>query len=369
MAESSSSATWIARGLAILGIVVTLVPSVRAQPEFRISEGNFNLHDVRLNDGETMELLRLHYTTLGVARRDASGRIVNAVTLLHGTTGTGKNFLLPALAENLFRPGQPLDAARYFIVLPDGIGAGGSSKPSEGMHARFPHYGYIDQVETQYRLVREGLGVEHLRLVLGTSMGCMHTWLWGERHPDAADMLVAIACMPMAISGRNMLWRETVIRAIRDDPDWHGGDYEPAKPPVHWLGTVMPLLSIIGTNAERLQKAAPTRADAVALFDRMVAPARERDANDFLYAFESSYDYDPAPDIEKINASLLAINFADDLINPPELGVMEPATRRLRDGRYVLIPPGDTYGHQTLAHAEIWAPYLAEFMGKHNAAP
>ncbi|MBV9758272.1 MAG: alpha/beta fold hydrolase [Alphaproteobacteria bacterium] len=359
----------MARLAALVLLLAAAAGHARAQPPLPISEGNFNLHDVRFNDGETIDLLRLHYTTLGEARRDASGRIVNAAVLLHGTSGTGKNFLIPGIAGNLFGPGQPLDAARYYIVLPDGIGAGGSTKPSDGLHAHFPHYGYIDQVELQYRLLTEGLGIAHLRLVLGTSMGCMLIWLWGERHPDAMDMLVALGCMPIAISGRNMLWRETLIRAIRDDPDWHGGDYDAAKPPTRWLETAMPLNAIMAGNAERLQQAAPTRADAVALFDRLAVGGPERDANDMLYAFASSYDYDPAPDVEKITASLLAINFADDLINPPELGVMEPAMRRLRDGRYVLIPPGKTYGHQTLAHAEVWAPYLAEFLAQHNAAP
>lgn len=359
----------MARLVALVLVLIAAAAGARAQPPWRMSEGNFNLHDVRLNDGETLDLLRVHYTTLGEARRDAASRIVNAVVLLHGTTGNGKNFLAPGIAGNLFGPGQPLDAARYYVVLPDGIGAGGSTKPSDGLHARFPHYGYIDQVELQYRLLAEGLGIAHLRLVLGTSMGCMHTWLWGERHPDAMDMLAALGCMPMAISGRNMLWRETVIRAIRDDPDWHGGDYDPAHPPTRWLATAMPLIAIMAMNAERLQAAAPTRADAVALFDRLAIGGPERDANDVLYAFESSYDYDPAPDVEKIAASLLAINFADDVINPPELGVMEPAIRRVRDGRYVLIPSGKTYGHQTLAHADVWAPYLAEFLAQHNAAP
>lgn len=349
--------------------IATVTGTARSQPALRISESNFNLHDVRLNNGETMDLLRLHYTTLGSAQRDASGRIVNAVMLLHGTTGTGKNFLMPSLADNLFGPGRPLDVSRYYIVLPDGIGAGGSSMPSDGSRAHFPHYGYIDQVEMQHRLVTEGLGIGHLRLVLGTSMGCMHTWLWGERHPEMMDGLIALGCMPTAISGRNMLWRETVIRAIRDDPDWRGGDYDPEKPPTHWLETAMPLIAMMTSNAERLQHAAPTRADAVALFDHLAAGAQERDANDFLYAFESSYDYDPAPDLEKITAPLLAINFADDQINPPELGVMEPAMRRVHAGRYVLISPGKTYGHQTLAHAEIWGQYVVEFLAQHPATP
>jgi len=340
----------------------------RAQPALRISESNLNLHDVRLQNGETVELLRLHYSTLGELRRDASGRIANAVLLLHGTTGTGKNFLAPGLAGNLFGPGQPLDASHYFVVLPDGIGAGESSKPSDRLGPRFPRYGYIDQVEMQHRLVTEGLGIEHLRLVLGTSMGCMQTWLWGERHLDMADTLIALGCMPTAVSGRNMLWREIVMRAIRDDPDWHDGNYDPARPPTRWLATAMPLIALMSGNPLRLQEAAPTRAEAVALFDRLVANGQTRDANDILYSFQSSYDYDPGPELEKITAPLLAINFADDEINPPDLNAMEPAIARLRAGRYVLIPPGKTYGHQTLAHAEIWGHYVAEFLAEHPGA-
>ena len=358
----------VVKRIVAAALLVLTAAGARAQPAWHMSEGNFNLHDVTLHDGETMDSLRLHYTTLGAARRDASGRIVNAAMLLHGTTGTGKNFLAPGLADNLFGAGQPLDASRYYVVLPDGIGAGGSSKPSDGLRANFPHYGYIDQVEMQYRLLHDGLGIAHLRLVLGSSMGCMQTWLLGERHPDFADALVALGCMPIAVSGRNMLWREMLIRAIRADPQWHGGDYDPAKPPTHWLATAMPLAAMMASNAKRLQQAAPTREDAVALFERQVENGRTRDANDILYAFESSYDYDPAPGVEKITAPLLAINFADDLINPPELGVVEPAMRRLPNGSYVLIPPGNTYGHGTLAHAEIWGHYVAEFLAQHPGA-
>lgn len=358
----------LAAAIVVLGMTLAGA-NAGAQSALRMSESNFNLHDVRLNNGETMDLLRLHYTTLGQAQRDASGRITNAIMLLHGTTGTGKNFLMPSLADNLFGPDQSLDVSRYYIVLPDGIGAGGSSKPSDGLRGHFPHYGYIDQVEMQYRLLAEGLGIDHLRLVLGTSMGCMHTWLWGERHPDMADALVALGCMPIAISGRNMFWREMVLRAIRDDPDWRGGDYDVEKPAMRWLETAISLIAMMTSNARRLQQAAPTRAEAVMLFDHIVAGARDRDANDTLYAFESSYDYDPAPDLEKIIAPMLAINFADDQINPPELGVMDPAMQRVRAGRHVLIPPGRTYGHQTLAHAEIWGQYVAEFLAQHPAAP
>jgi len=349
----------------VLALALAARVPARGQTPMVIYENDLVLHDVTFQNGERMADLKLHYTTLGLPLRDAAGHVLNAVLLLHGTTGTGKNFLAPTLANNLFGPDQPLDTRKYFVVLPDGIGAGGSSKPSDGLHARFPQYGYIDQVELQYRLLGEAFGVTHLRLVLGTSMGGMQTWLWGERHPGFMDALVAIGAMPIAISGRNMLWREMVIRAIRDDPDWRGGEYDPAKPPHLWLETAAPLFALMTSNAERLQQAAPTRGDAIALDNRLVAEGRKWDANDMLYTWESSADYNPAADLEKITAPLLAINFADDLVNPASLGVMEPAMRRLRAGQYVLIPRGQTYGHQTLNYADIWGHYVAAFLAKH----
>lgn len=336
----------------------------RAQPALVVYENDYTLHNVTFANGERMADLRLHYTTVGLPLRDRDGRVLNAVLLLHGTTGTGKNFLAPTLANNLFGPDQPLDTRKYFVILPDGIGAGGSSKPSDGLHAHFPHYGYIDQVEMQYRLLTDVFAVPHLHLVLGTSMGGMQTWLWGERHPGFMDALVPIGAMPAAISGRNMLWREMVIRSIRDDPGWNGGEYDPAKPPRLWLETAAPLFALMTGNAERLQQAAPTRGDAIALYNRLVAQGYKWDANDMLYTWESSSDYNPAADLEKITAPLLAINFADDLVNPPELDVMAPAMKRLKRGQYVLIPHGATYGHQTLNYADIWGHLVAEFLAK-----
>lgn len=341
-----------------------LAQPARAQPALVVYENDYTLHNVTFANGERMADLRLHYTTVGLPLRDRDGRVLNAVLLLHGTTGTGKNFLTPTLANNLFGPDQPLDTRKYFVILPDGIGAGGSSKPSDGLHAHFPHYGYIDQVEMQYRLLTDVFAVPHLHLVLGTSMGGMQTWLWGERHPGFMDALVPIGAMPAAISGRNMLWREMVIRSIRDDPGWSGGEYDPAKPPRLWLETAAPLFALMTGNAERLQQAAPTRGDAIALYNRLVAQGYKWDANDMLYTWESSSDYNPAADLEKITAPLLAINFADDLVNPPELDVMAPAMKRLKRGQYVLIPRGATYGHQTLNYADIWGHLVAEFLAK-----
>jgi homoserine O-acetyltransferase len=351
-------------GLVLACLLSAFATTARAQPALVIYENDYALHDVTFANGERIADLRLHYTTVGLPLRDREGHVLNAVLLLHGTTGTGKNFLAPTLANNLFGPDQPLDTRKYFVILPDGIGAGGSSKPSDGLHAHFPHYGYIDQVEMQYRLLTDVFAVPHLRLVLGTSMGGMQTWLWGERHPGFMDALVPIGAMPAAISGRNMLWREMVIRAIRDDPGWLGGEYDPAKPPRLWLETAAPLFALMTGNAERLQQAAPTRGDAIALYNRLVAEGYKWDANNMLYTWESSADYDPAPDLDKITAPLLAINFADDLVNPPELDIMAPAMKRVKHGQYVLIPRGATYGHQTLNYADIWGHLVAEFLAK-----
>jgi homoserine O-acetyltransferase len=324
-------------------------------------EGDFIARDFRFQSGQMLPELRLHYTTLGTPQRDKSGRVTNAVLLLHGTTGTGKNFLAPSYAKELFGAGQALDAARYFIILPDGIGRGGSSKPSDGLRARFPRYGYNDVVAAQQLLVTQGLGVEHLRLVLGTSMGGMQTWLWGERYPDLMDALLPIASQPTQISGRNLLWRRIITEAIRNDPDWKGGEF--TTPPTHWVNAV-PLFTLMVDSAVRLQAQAPTRPEGNALYDRLVASAsKSLDANDYLYWFESSWDYDPEPDLGKIKARLVAVNFADDLINASELGVMAKLNPRVPQARFVLVPASDrTIGHQTLTQAAVWKPYLEELL-------
>ena len=324
-------------------------------------EGDFTIADFALANGEHLANARFHYTTLGTAARDAEGAITNAVMLLHGTTGAGTNFLAPSLAGELFGPGQPLDAAKYFIILPDAIGHGGSSKPSDGLKGHFPHYGYLDAVEGQYRLATEGLGIKHLRLVLGTSMGGMQTWLWGERHPAFMDALMPIAAQPVPIAGRNMLWRQLIVEAIRNDPAWHGGDY--VKEPSGFVHA-LPIFNIMVNNAAFLQQAAPSRTRATQLYDQWVADyTKGTDANDYLYWFESSYDYDPSADLEKIEVPLTAVNFADDLLNPAELGAMEVAMRRLKAGRHVLVPASpQTRGHQTLALAAVWKGALVDLL-------
>jgi homoserine O-acetyltransferase len=324
-------------------------------------EGDFVVKELRLQNGDVLRDAKLHYTTLGTPRRDGAGHVANAVLMLHGTTGTGKNFLAPTLGGELFGPGQPLDASRFYIILPDGLGRGGSSKPSDGLHAKFPRYGYDDVVAAQHLLVTEGLSVDHLRAVVGTSMGGMQTWLWGERWPDLMDALMPIASQPIQISGRNLLWRRIVSESIRHDPAWKGGDYQ--EPPKSWAYAV-PLFLIMTDSPVRLQKQAPTRKDADALYEKTVAEAQKKfDANDYLYWYESSWDYDPEPALGKIRARLLAVNFADDEINPPDLGVMERLVPKVPNGKFVLVPESEkTIGHQTLTLASVWKPYLEQLL-------
>jgi homoserine O-acetyltransferase len=331
-----------------------------AQPLPNRQEGTFVARDFRFQVGEALPELKLGYTTLGVPQRDPFGNITNAVLLLHGTTGTGANWLAPSLAEALFREGQPLDAGKYYLILADSIGLGRSAKPSDGLKSKFPNYVYRDMVEAQYRLVTEGLGVKHLRLVLGTSMGGMQTWLWAERYPDMMDGAVAITSFPTEISGRNLLWRRVIVEAIRNDPDWNGGNY--TTPPTRFA-SVVPFFSIMVDSVTHLQEVAPTREKANALYDQIVQGAKRLDANDYLYRWEASADYNPQPDLEKIKARFLAINFADDLINPSELKVIEREMPRVRNGSHVLIPAGEkTLGHQNQSQGALWGPYVAEFL-------
>jgi homoserine O-acetyltransferase len=325
-------------------------------------EGIFIAKDFRFHNGDVLPELKLGYATLGTPQRDSSGRITNAVLLLHGTVGTGATWLVPSLAEALFLRGQPLDAGKYYLILADSIGLGRSSKPSDGLKAKFPQYGYRDMVDAQYRLVTEGLGVKHLRLVLGTSMGGMQTWLWAERYPDMMDGAVALTSQPAQISGRNLLWRRLIVEAIRNDPDWNGGNY--ATPPTRFASAV-PIFAIMTDSATHLQELAPTREKANAYYDQLVQNAKRLDANDYLYRWEASADYNPQPDLEKITAKFLAINFADDLINPAELKVMERDMPRVKHGRAVLMPPAEkTLGHANQSRGALWGPYLAEFLNQ-----
>lgn len=323
-------------------------------------EGDVVVRNFRFKSNEVLPELRLHYRTVGKLERDAQGVAKNAVLILHGTGGTGAQFLRADFADQLFRAGGVLDAEKYFIVLPDGIGHGKSSKPSDGLRARFPRYGYLDMIEAQRLLLKE-LGVEHLRLVMGTSMGGMHSWLWGELHPQFMDALLPLASLPGQISGRNRVWRRVVIDAIRNDPQWRQGNYQeqPAA-----LKTAQQMLFLMGSNPVLRQEQMPTLRRSDEVLDAYVANAlKTADANDVLYALSASEDYDPAPQLEKIRVPLLAINFADDLINPPELQILEREIRRVPNGKALVIPFSEqTAGHGTHTLAKVWQQHLAELL-------
>ena len=345
-------------------LAATLVtPAAAATPQAANSQQKPNdafvdVHDFVFDNGESLASLKLHYLTLGTPRRDASGAIVNGVLLLHGTAGSAADVVQTNFFDALYGAGEPLDLSRYFLVIPDVIGAGDSSKPSDGLHAHFPHYGYRDQVRAQ-RLLLEKIGIGRLKLVLGTSMGGMQTWLWGEMFPNDMDGLVAIASTPAAISGRNMIWREMVSQAIRGDPAWKNGDYSKDSPPKNWINAVIPLSAIMTGSAEQLQKHGPTRATAIDLVENLEASGEAYDANDMLYDFESSADYDPAPNLHVINKPMLTINFSDDLTNPPQFLHLPTASNYTE----VVIPAGaDSYGHMTIAHPAVWASALQSFL-------
>jgi len=323
--------------------------------------GDFVLKDFQFASGETLPELRIHYRTLGTPQKDGHGRVRNAVLILHGTTGSGENFLSQNFAGVLFSPGGLLDASKYYLVLPDGIGHGQSSKPSDGLHARFPRYGYDDMVTAQYRLLTEGLGVNHLRLVMGTSMGGMHTWVWAEKYPEFMDAALPLACLPVQIAGRNRAWRKMAVDAIRNDPAFNHGDYT-AQP--YGLTFALNMLWLASNNPVQRQKDAPTREQADAAVDAFLA-ARQKtaDANDFAYAIDASWDYNPEPKLWTITAPLLAINFADDLINPPELGILDRLIKKVPRGKAVLIPAGPaTRGHGTHSLPAVYQEHLAAFL-------
>jgi homoserine O-acetyltransferase len=327
-------------------------PSAQATAVSAPVAGDFVIRDFRFTTGGTLRELKLHYLTLGEPRRDAKGVVRNAVLILHGTGGTGRSFLSKNFAEVLFGPGQLLDARSHFIILPDGIGHGQSSKPSDGLRAKFPRYTYADMVTAQYRLLTEGLKVNHLSLVMGTSMGGMHTWMWGEAYPDFMDGLVPLASVPTPIAGRNRMWRKMIIDSIRNDPAWNGGNY-----------TARILVLMAGSTVQA-QKDAPTRdaADAL-LVQQMQSRSSGVDANDMLHYFDASREYDPSVGLEQITAPLLAINSADDLINPPELGLMEKLMPRVAKGTYVLLPiTPETRGHGTHSWPVLWQSYFTQWL-------
>ena len=347
-------------------IVLALMVAGAAQAAESVTasakEGDFVAKDFVFASGEKMAELRLHYTTLGTPQRDAQGRIANAVMILHGTGGDGHQFYRPQFADVLFAKGGLLDPAKYFIILPDGIGHGKSSKPSDGMHARFPHYDYDDMVAGQHALLTRGLGVEHLRLIMGTSMGCMHAFVWGETYPDFTDAMMPLACLPVEIAGRNRMWRKMTIDAIMLDPDWKGGDY--VEQPKRALRTAASLLLIAGSAPMLWQKTYATRdaADKYAeeTVNRNIAGL---DANDLLYQVAASRTYNPSPGLEAIKARVTWVNSADDFINPPELGIAEREAKRLRRGTFVMLPATEeTRGHGSHTWAALWKDHLAALL-------
>jgi len=349
----------------VLHLLATLLACLAAVPlvaaDLPIAQADYVIRDFRFASGETLPELRLHYTTLGTPQRDANGAVRNAVLILHGTNGSGSAFLSDAFAGTLFGPGQPLDVTRYYIILPDSIGHGRSSKPSDGLRASFPRYTYDDMVSAQYRLVTEGLHVDHLRLLLGTSMGGMHAWLWAENYPRFMDAAMPIVCLPVQISGRNRMYRRMMAQAIRGDPLWRNGEYTEPPPAMR---TVLQISLLYTDSALHLYRDAPTQESA----DRVLAQAIESrwklvDANDWLYAVEASRSYDPGPGLERIEAPVTAVNFADDEINPPELGIMEQQIKRVPRGRYVLVPASErTRGHRSYYVTLLWSQYLEELL-------
>jgi homoserine O-acetyltransferase len=350
----------VRRGAAALAVILASCAGAFAQPA--VTEGDATLANVTFASGERLDSVRIHYRTLGTLRRDAQGRARNAVLVLHGTGGTGAQFLQPHFANELYGQGQLLDTTTHFVILPDNIGHGKSSKPSDGLRQRFPKYAYADMVALQHRLVTEHFKVDHLRLVMGTSMGGMHTWMWATRYPQMADGWVPMASVPTAIVGRNRMWRTMLADAITSDPAWMSGDY--TSQPVMGMRNALRLQSIMSSVPLQWHQLAPTREQADA-FIRTFVESRlpALDANDMLYQFDASRDYDPSAGLAKIAAPLLAINSADDQINPPELGLMEALMPKVAGGRYVLIPISPaSRGHSSHTWAVLWKKELGEFM-------
>ena len=348
--------------LLILMLLFCAAPAA-AQTDWaaRLTEGDVALRDFRFRSGETLPELRIHYATLGTPHRDGAGHIDNAVMVLHGTGGSGRQFLATQFADALYGPGQPLDLTRYYVILPDGIGHGRSSKPSDGLRMRFPHYDYDDMVEAQ-RLLLQRLGVARLRLLMGTSMGCMHGFVWAESHPEMVRAIMPMACLPVEIAGHNRMWRRMAVEGIRRDPAWAEGNY--TSEPIQGLRTAVSLLQVAGFAPLYLQRAYPTRETAEAyIVERVERDIATRDANDLIYQLEASRTYNPLPNLERIRTPIAWVNSADDFINPPDYGIAEAAARRMPSVRYVLIPASaETRGHGTHTWARFWQAELVDLL-------
>ena len=347
--------------LAAAGVARAQAPVATKWPT---QDGAYDIANFHFKDGETIEKLHLHYLTLGAPHRGANGHTDNAVLLLHGTGGSAHSLLNPVFSDVLFGPGQPLDITKFFIILPDDIGHGESSKPSDGLRMRFPQYDYDDMVASQHTMLLEGLHVDHLRLILGTSMGCMQSFVWGETYPQFSDALAPFACLPVELAGRNRMWRYMAMESIKHDPAWKNGDY--TAEPVEGLRGANDLILIAGSAPLQMQKNFPTRAKAEAYVDRFLdASIARTDANDFLYYVNASRNYNPEPKLGTITAPVLWINSADDFINPPELGIAEKMVTRMPHAKFILIPISDaTRGHGTHTQAAVWKNYLIDFLSQ-----
>ncbi len=350
--------------LILLAATATAFAQPPAPAHWPTKEGAYDIANFHFKDRETIEKLHLHYLTLGAPHRDAAGHTDNAVLLLHGTGGSAHSLLNPAFSDVLFGPGQPLDITKFFLILPDDIGHGESSKPSDGLRMRFPKYDYDDMVASQHAMLLDGLHVDHLRLILGTSMGCMQSFVWGETYPQFSDALAPFACLPVELAGRNRMWRYMSMKIIRDDPAWKNGDY--TTEPVEGLQGANDLLLLAGSAPLQMQKNFPTRAQAEAYVDRVLAVGiAHTDANDFLYYVNASRNYNPEPKLSAITAPVLWINSADDFINPPELGIAEKMVTRMPHAKFILIPISDaTRGHGTHTQAAVWKNYLIDFLAQ-----
>jgi len=339
-------------------------PAAATASRWPTKDGDYIVRNFRFRSGETLPEVRMHYMTLGTPHRDTRGQIDNAVMVLHGTGGSGAQFLQPQFADELYGPGQPLDIKRYFIILPDNVGHGKSSKPSDGLHMRFPRYNYDDMVDLQYRMLTEGLGLKQLRLIMGTSMGCMHGFVWGENYPNFARALMPMACQPVEIAGLNRMWRQLIIDGIESDPVWNKGEY--TTQPVQGLRTASSLSVVAGAAPLNLQKLYPTREAAAAnVRERLARDMGSRDANDMIYQFDSSRDYNPWPNLEKITAPMMWINSADDFINPRNLPYPQEAIKRMPNARFRLVPEtDDTHGHGTHTWAVNWKADLIDLLAR-----
>jgi homoserine O-acetyltransferase len=350
-----------ARLLAVLALL-SVARASAAPTVWPTHDSAFDIPNFTFKDGGTLPVLHLHYLTLGSPHRDAAGHVDNAVLLLHGTGGDAHSLMNPVFSDVLFGPGQPLDITKYYLILPDDIGHGQSSKPSDGLRMRFPKYDYDDMVRSQHAMLTDGLHVDHLRLILGTSMGCMQTFVWGETYPTFADALAPFACLPVELAGRNRMMRYMMIDAIERDPTWNHGDY--TTEPAQGLRTADEMLLIMGSSPLQMQKLYPTRAAAEQYVDtRLAAMAARTDANDLIYYVDASRNYDPSAKLATITAPVLWINSADDFVNPPELGIAETMVKRIPRAKFILIPISDaTRGHGTHTQAAVWKDYLVEFL-------